>query len=104
VKWWLEEKVKTVLGHVVPCVHVPPVTSTSRASPLGWLNQVHPQGVRHIRSGGHAPVEWKPQRHKTIEKASANARQVGTKTPPSPPSSCFQRHVTALVRIVVLRL
>ena len=37
--------------------------------------QVHPGGVRHVRQGGRS-AEWKPPGKRTIEKASANARQV----------------------------
>ena len=37
--------------------------------------QVHPNGVRHIRQDGRS-AEWKTPGKKTIEKASANARQL----------------------------
>jgi splicing factor 3B subunit 3 len=57
---------------ILPLVNPTP----SSINPITNLYQVHPQGVRHIRSGGYAPVEWKPPRHKTIDKASANERQV----------------------------
>ena len=39
------------------------------------LLQVYPGAVRHVKPGGR-PTEWKPPGKRTIERASANARQL----------------------------